>query len=349
MQRKVKLLSLLLVSVLILSACGGDGSDPGPASTLDPAAESPTEEAATQSPEEGSASGGNLDYGQAAREHLAALADGIGARMPGSPAEAEAAAYVEAAFQEYGYEAEMQTFSFVTEAGEELQSVNVIAVREGESAQEIVVGAHYDSGEEADGMDDNASGVAVLLEAAKLLQETAPRYTVRFVAFGAEENDLDGSRYFVSQMSAEEIENTIGMVNLDSLAAGDIAYVYGDTETGGMWDWIIQQAEITGFALDARPASDMDANGVACECADYSPFQEAGIRFAYFEATNWDLGDQDGMTQVDPSLGDGGEVRHTEFDTIEYIDSTFPQRIDERLNLFVALLYDLLVSYQAPN
>jgi alkaline phosphatase isozyme conversion protein len=324
MKRRSKLLSILLISVMFLSACGGTESTSDSAPTSEPATQAPTEEAATQSPEAGSASS-NSDYGLVAREHLTELADEIGTRIPGSPEEAQAAAYVEAAFQEYGYEVETQTFSFVTEDGEELESANIIAVKAGASTQEIVIGAHYDSGDEADGADDNASGVAVMLEVAKMLQETAPRYTVRFVAFGAEENDLNGSRYFVSQMDTDKIENTIGMVNLDSLVAGDFAYIYGDTETGGMWDWVIQHAKSTGFALDSRTAADMDENGVPCDCADYGPFQEAGIHFAYFEATDWNLGAKDGMTQVDPSLGDGGDVRHTEFDTIAYIDSTFPR------------------------
>lgn len=341
-------LSLLLIAALFLSACGATGNAPEVAteeSTEAPAAESATEAPATAADVPST----HPDYGTVARQHLSALTEEIGTRTPGSPEEAKAAAYVESAFQEYGYAPQVQTFSFTTEDGQELESANIVAVKQGESAREIIVGAHYDSGEEAAGADDNASGVAVMLEVAKMLQETMTPYTVRFVAFGAEENDLNGSRYFVSQMDAGEIGNIVGMVNLDSLIAGDFAYVYGDTETGGMWDWIIQDATVTGFALDSRTAADMDSNGVPCECADYSPFQTAGIPFAYFEATDWTLGAKDGMTQVDPSLGDGGEVRHTQFDTIEYIDATFPGRIDGHLNLFVSLLFDLLTEYQAPK
>jgi hypothetical protein len=55
------------------------------------------------------------------------------------------------------------------------------------------------------------------------------------------------------------------------------------------------------------------------------------------------------MTQVSPDFGDQGVIRHTGYDNIGYIDETFPGRIDERLNLFVTLLVDTLVGFEAPG
>ena len=86
-------------------------------------------------------------------------------------------------------------------------------------------------------------------------------------------------------------------------------------------------------------------DGTLCECADYSPFQEAGVDFIYFESTNWNLGDEDGMTQVNRSIGEDGIIRHTRFDTIDYIDQSFPGRIDERLGLYVTLLVNILTDF----
>ncbi len=285
-------------------------------------------------------------YGSIARQHLAVLADQIGLREAGSLEEVEAAEYIAATLAGYGYQVETQPFTFEAENGDELDSANVIAVKAGLSDREIIVGAHYDSTGRGDGADDNASGVAVLLEAAARLQDVETPYTIRFVAFGAEEVDLDGSRYYVKQMGRAEIQNTLGMINLDSVIAGDLAYVYGDTGAGSLLNWIVERAAVCHLELDSRPAADLDTDGELCDCADYGPFQQAGIPFAYFEATNWNLGDEDGMTQVDLDLGMRGEIRHTRYDTLEYLEETFPGRIDQYLNLFVTLLCDTLTLFR---
>ncbi len=287
-------------------------------------------------------------YGVEARQYLVALSDDMDARIAGSPQEAQAAAYIARIFEQYGYRVQMQPFTFFTEDDQELDSANVIAVKPGRSTQEIIVGAHYDSVDDARGADDNASGVAVLLQAAALLQNVQTPYTIRLVAFGAEEVDMDGSRYYVEQMDRAAIRNTVAMINLDSLIAGDRLYVYGDAGPGSLRDWIIQKAAGLGFDLESRTAQELDdPDGEPCDCADYGPFQEAGIPFAYFEATNWDLGEQDGMTQVALHLGQQGEIRHTRYDTIAYLDATFPGRIDHHLNVFVTLLYHALTQFQA--
>ena len=67
--------------------------------------------------------------------------------------------------------------------------------------------------------------------------------------------------------------------------------------------------------------------------------------FLYFEATNWGLGAKDGMTQVDPAHGDGGEIRHTTYDTLSYLDATFPGRVEGYLALFVRLVLKVVTDY----
>lgn len=75
------------------------------------------------------------------------------------------------------------------------------------------------------GTNDNASGVGVLLELADRL-ETDTNNTVKFILFGAEEVGLIGSEYYASNMSEDEVKNTIVMVNLDSLIVGDKMYFH---------------------------------------------------------------------------------------------------------------------------
>ena len=122
-----------------------------------------------------------------------------------------------------------------------LRSENVIAGIEGSDSLQndkyIVIGAHYDHlgtrtflTATADstvtyyGADDNASGVAVLLEIAAKIAASNPKPTrsLLFVAFGAEESGLKGSRHLVENLPipAESIQY---MVNLDMVGRMDSA------------------------------------------------------------------------------------------------------------------------------
>jgi len=281
-------------------------------------------------------------YGALALDHLQALAE-MGARWPGSEEETQAGDYIARVFEAAGYAVEVQDFTFTNEDDEEVESRNILAVKPGESERRIVIGAHYDSSDEADGVDDNASGAAVLLEIAALAAGLDTPYTLVFAAFGAEENDMDGSRHFVDQLSRSEQADLVGMINLDSLAAGDLAYAYGTTESGGMLELAAVFAQAEGLDLTTLPDSELrNADGSACECADYGPFEAAGVPFLYFEATNWKLGEKDGMTQVDPGLGEAGAIRHTTYDTLDYLQTTFPGRIEAHLDLFVRLVLKVL-------
>ncbi len=277
-------------------------------------------------------------YGSLARHHLTVLTDTIGARPAGSDQEKEAAAYIFSSLTDSGYDVRKQPFSFIDEDGEKGYSDNIIAVKGGESPQEIIVGAHYDSYGDGTGADDNAGSVAVLLEVAERLQDYQTPYTIRFVAFGAEEEDLDGSRYYVRQINQSLRRDILGMINLDGLIAGDFVYLYGDSGVP-IRDHLVSVADEEQFEVETIPSEDLDyEDGTPCECADYAPFQTAGIPFVFFEATNWDLGDEDGLTQVSYTYGEDGVIGHTRFDTIEYLDSTFPGRIDQRLEGFSRLL-----------
>ncbi|MHC5210804.1 MAG: M28 family metallopeptidase [Planctomycetota bacterium] len=73
---------------------------------------------------------------------------------------------------------------------------NLIVERRGSERPDIVVelGAHYDTLPTTIGADDNASGVAVLLEVARVLADAPVRRTVRFCFFAGEEDGLLGSK-----------------------------------------------------------------------------------------------------------------------------------------------------------
>jgi Zn-dependent M28 family amino/carboxypeptidase len=133
-------------------------------------------------------------------------------------------------------------------------------VKEGVSEDTIIIGAHYDSGDEGKGADDNASGVATMLEIARMLTDVETPYTIKFIAFGAHEDhgQFLGSKYYVSQMTEAEKEKTILYVNLDCLIAGDYAYVYGGYgrlptgEGGRIRDWLLDWAKEEGLPLQTQ-------------------------------------------------------------------------------------------------
>lgn len=98
-------------------------------------------------------------------------------------------------------------------------SSNVVATVRGTArpGEILVVGAHYDSVPVSPGANDNASGVAATLEAARVLAGTPPPSTVQFVLFSAEELGLFGSAAF----AGERRQGVIAMVNLDMVGWGE--------------------------------------------------------------------------------------------------------------------------------
>jgi aminopeptidase YwaD len=95
-----------------------------------------------------------------------------------------AAAFIHAELAETGLEVQRQSFLYDHRAHD-----NVVGVREGSDPSRpwIIVGAHFDSTPHTPGADDNASGVAALLEIARVLREFTPAATVHFVGFNLEE------------------------------------------------------------------------------------------------------------------------------------------------------------------
>jgi len=70
----------------------------------------------------------------------------------------------------------------------------------------LIIAAHYDTVQGSPGADDNASGLAVLLEVAQRLREVSLNGAVRFIGFCLEEEDLLGSLAYVSHLKATDQE-----------------------------------------------------------------------------------------------------------------------------------------------
>ncbi|MHC4698699.1 MAG: M28 family metallopeptidase, partial [Planctomycetota bacterium] len=113
--------------------------------------------------------------------------------------------------QGYGLTARLERFSYQGEA-----YYNVVGTKLGTTYpdQEYIIGAHYDSVSNP-GADDNASGVALVLEAARVLTAYDSEYTIRFIAFDREEGAGAGSSAYVDTHSGDDI---LGMICADMVA-----------------------------------------------------------------------------------------------------------------------------------
>ncbi|NVM21378.1 MAG: M20/M25/M40 family metallo-hydrolase [Desulfobacterales bacterium] len=121
----------------------------------------------------------------------------------------ETADYVESAFQASGYTVKRQTYSCY---GKSVS--NLIAEKPGTDEGTVVIGAHYDTVPGTPGADDNASGVAVMLELARLHKASLNRKHLIFVAFVNEEPPCFGSRNMGSMVYAKHLRERNAAVDV---------------------------------------------------------------------------------------------------------------------------------------
>lgn len=186
-------------------------------------------------------------------------------RVAGSDGEAAAALYIKNKFDEMGYSVTLQGFSF-SGSGVMKTSQNVVAELVSENSfGQIIIGAHYDNVSLGEGANDNGSGVAALLDLAKRLSSAELNYDVIFIAFGAEEEGFYGSLHYVEYMTAVEKQNTLLMLNIDSVAVGDNLYFFGEDIKTTLNDSLVNLANSLGYGQNtyAMPYT-KDLNTVYC-------------------------------------------------------------------------------------
>lgn len=193
-------------------------------------------------------------------------------RKAGSEGEREAAAYVTEILKSYGVDvlspADGEIFGVRTEDGDTLTSRNVIGFVQGYDRKlrdsYIVVGARLDNlgtmtmtvdGRPVEriyyGANGNASGIAMMLELARMVQTNAImfRRSVLFVAFGASNETFAGSWYFLNR-SFSDSDKIDAMVNLDALGTGYNGF-YAYTASNEDMNTIIRN--LTGELQPVRP------------------------------------------------------------------------------------------------
>ncbi len=200
-----------------------------------------------------------------------------------------------------------------------LPAENVVGLVEGTDpalrGELVVVGAHYDHlGRETmfamdpqagavvhPGADDNASGVAAVLELARRLAARPARRGVLFVAFSGEELGVLGSQYFV-QHSPLPLDSASAMLNFDMVGrlANDRLLVYG-VATAAELPGIVDSANAAGPRLGVKALGDGEGP------SDHASFYEAGVPVLHFFTDQHP--DYHAATDVAAKINAPGEAR----------------------------------------
>jgi hypothetical protein len=153
----------------------------------------------------------------------------------------------------------------------------------------VIVAAHFDhlgvrGGVLYPGADDNASGVAMMLEVARSIVQgqAPPRRSMMFIGFDLEELGLYGSRYFVAHAPVS-LDKVVLFVTADMIGrslAGiceSHVFVLGSENAPGLRPWIAEAAQ-------GRPVTVglLGADILVFNRSDYGPFRTRGIPFLFF-------------------------------------------------------------------
>ncbi|MFF0390398.1 M28 family peptidase [Kitasatospora sp. NPDC004615] len=189
-----------------------------------------------------------------------------GNRRAGSAGYAQSLAYVKGKLQAAGYTVTEQTCTSCSYI-----SNNLIADWPGGPSDQVTMfGAHLDSVSAGPGINDNGSGSAVLLENALVLAQQNPTMSkhVRFAWWAGEEQGLQGSAYYVGQLSSAQRSAIKGYYNFDMVGSPNAGYFVNNVNSAtaaplkAYWD-----------SLNLQPEENVEGQG---RSDDYS-FQQAGI------------------------------------------------------------------------
>jgi hypothetical protein len=245
--------------------------------------------------------------------HVRALSDdALEGRGVGTAGNARARALIEEALAGAGVEPLGSSYQMPFTLSPQVQGVNLLGVIPGSSRADrhLLIGAHYDhlgirNGEIYNGADDNASGVATVLEIARRVVDRPLAHSLVVALFDAEERGLSGSRAFVADPPVE-LERIELMINLDMVARGEDAGLFASgTHHYPALRPVLEQSAAQG-PLDLRFGHDRPEDGHDdwTRLSDHAPFHRAGIPFVYFGVEDHPDYHRptDDWQQIDPSF-----------------------------------------------
>jgi len=298
-----------------------------------------------------------------AEDHIRYMATYFPGRMAGSPVELMAAQYLQRSFTQMGFHSDLRTFDaryqFHGSDGKadwrKITPTSVIAARPGASGEEILIIAHSDTfmprsdsdlnnnlgGLTLQGVDDNASGVGVMLDLAHRLDRHPLAVGVRFVALSAVEPETLGVDDYLQRMSPQEKRNTILVINLDSLIAGEKLRVDYSTDSGdnrlqGLVKDLGSRARLAGIPLILNAGI---RTSTVC-ATDALPFAKAG--FAVLDVSSGVPDDSCLERKISRNFPQGTVRHQSQRDNQAYLDRHLTGQIAKRTRDSLQLLWPML-------
>ncbi|MBX2961527.1 MAG: M20/M25/M40 family metallo-hydrolase [Cyclobacteriaceae bacterium] len=237
------------------------------------------------------------------KKHIKILAsDSLMGRGTGTDGERMAAAYIQSEFKKlklkpYGNsKSYLQPFAFKSGAhgeGPGGTANNIVAYLDNQASATIIIGAHYDhlgigefgnsldanpQGKIHNGADDNASGVAGVLELARyyVTNKVKEKNNFLFICFSGEEMGLYGSKYFTENPTLN-LEQANFMINMDMIGRLDPqskALIVNGTGTSPVWEPLLKTLQPEGFRIST------DSSGIGP--SDHTSFYLKNIPVLHF-------------------------------------------------------------------
>jgi len=213
------------------------------------------------------------------------LAVTIGPREATSAAYGRAARYAASVFAGYGYIVLHQRFTVPSGKSQGVPvgagtTENVIATPRGfdPTKPHLVVGGHLDTVVPSPGGNDNGSGAATVLELARLASIQPTSMPIVWIEFGAEERRRPGvsgatygSRYYVAHLDSAERHSLRGMLAVDMVGNGPVAFVCHEALTGdGFVDALLASARRLHLPAQKRVVVGLFSDHYAFEHAGFT-------------------------------------------------------------------------------
>jgi len=244
----------------------------------------------------------------------------FGPRNPGSKGHSDLQDYLKLRLREYGFTVEVQPFVHMLSNGSSLTLQNIVAKKGNESNGLLLIGAHYDTRPISDkdkdpenrnlpisGANDGASGVAVLLELAKLYSKVDPNIGLWLLFFDAEDiggvygpYSLGASTY-VSTLEDELLPLIKGVIIVDMVGDSNLEIFYERNSLSGLSRPFTEQIWEIGSNLGYSSSFKPEVRHNVID--DHIPFLQKGLPTTLiidFDYEYWHT-QQDTIDRVSPS------------------------------------------------
>ena len=247
----------------------------------------------------------------------------------------------------------------------------------GDFKRRIIVGAHYDTklGEENkseapkfDGISDNASGVAVLLNVLRQIKGVTTGFDVDIVFFGASGDGFAGAKAYLASIGNEQRREIESVIVVDSIYGGDNLYANAGINSAApdnrhrlrtpLYDLLnISVSNYTGLRLlDNQGGFKVKVQGLTNSVvyreftfkeSDHTPFDAAGLPVVYIESGNYKVKEVNNTLENRTQLFEptGGAIRGTNYDDIDTLKENLPEGMLElRINSTTFILKTYIES-----